>query len=156
MIATALAVFNFARGNWQWLAIAGALAWGGWQYIGKLEFKAELADCRTSAAKSIADAEKAAREFRDRDYAHSMKLVADYAGEVAELQERFNDAQAKLNRAPSVAACLNTPAGRAFDDGVRALERDAARQAGDSDAPGPARAPHQVPAPAGPAGKVRR
>ncbi len=153
-------VLAFLAGNWKWLlptlAAAAIGAWGGWQYVGKLEAQTGLAKCKEEAAESIARAEKAAREFKENDYAHTVKLVTDYAGEIAELQGKYEDAQGKLARTPGVAACGNTPAVRSFLDGVRALERDATGQAGGGDAGSAGRAPSQVPTPAGQAGKVRR
>jgi hypothetical protein len=135
-------------GNWKWAlptaAAALAIGYGSVQRMNYL-------GCQAERARSIAAAEKAARDFTEADRKHAEQLVGDYALEIAQLQERYENAQMRLNRAASVAACGNTPAARAFDDGVSALEREAGR----GDAPSAGRAGSALPGPAGPAGRLR-
>ncbi len=142
------AVRWLADGNWKWalpsIVAVVAVAYAGVQRINYL-------DCKADWAQSIADAEKAAREFTDADRRHAEHLVGEYAGEIAELQEKYDNAQIKLNRAAPVLACGNTPAARAFDDGVSALEREA----GGGAAPSAGGAGAAVPRATGPPGRVR-
>lgn len=122
-------------GNWKWAvpcAVAGvAVIYAGTQRINYLECKSERATAR-------ADAEAEVRRFKDADRALSDKLVADYAGEIAELQGKYEDAQLKLERS-AVAACGFGDPGRAFYNGVLELERGAA--GGDARGAGGAQAP---------------
>jgi hypothetical protein len=128
-------------GNWKW-AVPSALAlvavvYAGIQRINYLE-------CKSDRAESIAQAEKALNEFKAKDHALAVKLVGEYAGEVAELQGKYEDAQIRLARTQSVAACGNTPAARAFIDGVHQLEREAG--GGDAGRTGRVGAPVPTPA----------
>ena len=45
------AAFVFLQGNWRWLAPMAALiaigAWGGWQYLGRLEAEQAIVDMKT-------------------------------------------------------------------------------------------------------------
>ncbi|MCF8533060.1 MAG: hypothetical protein K9G48_08660 [Reyranella sp.] len=135
----------FVKANWKWLLpcliAAVAVVYAGTQRINYLECKAERAE-------GIARAEKAARDFAAKDLEHANRLVGEYAGEVAELQGKYQNAQINLARVQSTAACRDTPAARAFDDGVQRMER----QAGDRDAGAAGDAGAAVPAPAGDAG----
>lgn len=148
-VATPLALFTpagpilaFVRANWKWLLpsliAVGAVIYAGTQRINYLE-------CKSERAEGIARAQEAARQFVAKDLEHANKLVGEYAGEVAELQGKYTNAQITLARVQSNPACRDTPAGRAFDDGVRRMEREA----GDSDASGAGNPGAAVPAPAG-------
>ena len=131
-------VLAFLRANWKWLVpcivALGLGIYAGTQRINYLE-------CKSDRATARADAEAEVRRFKDADRALSDKLVADYAGEIAELQGKYEDAQIKLERA-GVGACGFGDPGRAFYDGVLELQRGAAggdpRGAGGAQAPVPA------------------
>jgi hypothetical protein len=115
----ALALKWLLGGGWlkalPWLLAAGLGMYAGTQRINYLE-------CKADAASGRADREHAASDFTAADKAFAEKLVADYAGEIAELQGKYDDARLKLARTPSNPDCRNTPAARAFDDGLRELD----------------------------------
>jgi len=136
-------------GNWKW-AVPSAIAAVAVIYAGTQRLN--YLGCKADRAESIAAAERAVREFQAKDKEHADALVGQYAGEIAELQGKYEDAQIRLARAGSVAGCNSTSAARAFDDGVRTLEREA----GDRDADAAGNAGAAVPAPAGAASRVRR
>jgi hypothetical protein len=135
-------------GNWKWAVpaaiSAAAVVYAGAQRINYL-------GCKADRAQSIAAAEKAARDHLEADRRHGERLVGEYALEIAQLQEKYENAQNRLSRAASVAACGNSPAARAFDDGVSALDRETGR----GDAPPAGRAGAAVPGSAAPAGRLR-
>src|SRR5262245_28657422 len=134
MWALALKAFGFVRGRVSrvpWVVAALAVRWALWE-------RADYYDCQAARSSSEAEAEKAARRFNEEDHARAVQLVGQYAGEIAELQRKYEDAQIKLARAKG-GACGAGDAGRAFDDGVRALERGAG--GGDAAAAGGAHTP---------------
>jgi hypothetical protein len=136
-------------GNWKW-AVSSAIAAIAVVYAGAQRLN--YLGCKADRAESVAAAKRAVRAFQAKDREHADALVGQYAGEIAELQGKYEDAQIRLAEAGSVAGCNRTPAARAFDDGVRNLDRESGDR--DTDAAGDAGA--AVPAPAGAAGRVRR
>lgn len=135
MLGVAIAAGKWLlAGNWKWAVpsaiAAAAVLWGGLQRFNYLECKAERAT-------SIATAEAKVRAALVKDQELGNRLVADYAGEIAQLQGSLQDALVTLARAQRTPGCDRSPAARAFDDGLSQLDRETG--AGQPDAAGTAR-----------------
>ncbi|TXL70092.1 hypothetical protein FHP25_35820 [Vineibacter terrae] len=101
---------------WIAVAIAGAVL-AALLVIQTLRLDA--AELRETAERQRADANAAAVKRMQDDAALSARLVADYAAEIASLQERDRELRNAIVRAPASAACATSPAMRTLLDGVR-------------------------------------
>ena len=83
MLAAALPVLGFIRRNWSLLLLAGVAAWGAWQYLGRTEAEAELANQKlqiaTDANATWLELEDKRRAFEASVLAGLDRLIADVA-----------------------------------------------------------------------------
>ena len=142
---------GFLLANWRWLlpaiAALGFAVDAGWQHLRVAERDVTIANMAEQKARDIAAAEAAVRKAADEDAARNHRLLADYAGEVAGLQENLNASQTALARAQKSSVCIATPAYRAFIDGLPALDEGGGK-AGAGQPAGTGRAGPRLPAPA--------
>lgn len=142
MLALALTGGQWLLGHWRTalpiLAVVAVAAWGGWQYLGRVEAEAELANQKLQAA---VEANATWLELEDKRRAFEDEVRAGFAALSAEVaQQRADNAefQAKVN--------ANANSKRALDPVERAaLGLLVRRPGGDKAGGGAVRPPAEPP-----------
>jgi hypothetical protein len=110
-MGAAVAVLGFLKGNWTWAVpwtlLAAVGLYAGLQHM-------EVLTLEKNAATEQARAEKLVNDAKAADHVLAVKLVGEYAAEIAELQEKGNAKQVSIASAARSDACLHTDAARAF------------------------------------------
>lgn len=104
-----------------WLLIGGGIAVLSLGAAATVQTaRLETARTRLAAEALRADTNAAVIARYEKDAEHYARVMGDFAGIVATLEEKFRERQAAIWRAPTTGVCADTPAARAYIDGVRA------------------------------------
>jgi hypothetical protein len=105
----------------KWLLIGGGLAALLLAAVAAVQ-TARLETARTQLASEAqrADANAAVVARYEKDAEHYARVMGDFAGIVATLEGKFDESQAAIRRAQVTSVCADTPAARAYIDGLRA------------------------------------
>jgi hypothetical protein len=113
------ALLTFATSKLGIITIAGLLvaALGAGIYVQGLRL--DVARAGEATERSRADANAAVVKAMQVDAERANRIVADYAAEIAQMQERERDTRNSIVAAPVTAACVGSPAIRSLLQGVR-------------------------------------
>lgn len=95
-----------------YLLIVLALAWGGWERLGRIT-------CERDVAAAVAEAQAKVLAFKEADDAKTKALSDAHAAEVARIRGENNARESSIRRAASSLGCLDSPAYRAFIGGLQ-------------------------------------
>lgn len=90
-----------------------ALAWGGWERLGRVT-------CERDVAAEVAKAQAMVAAFKEADETNTRKIADAHAAEVARIKGEANARENSIRRAVASNSCLDTGAYRAF---ISALPR---------------------------------